>query len=425
MRKMIIFSALVCLAFTAISQNNTVQSQRLKVFIDCSNAYCDMDYIRTEINIVDFLLDRQAADVHVLITQQSTGGGSRQYQLIFFGQNQFRHLTDTLRCNTDPTATQFELREILIKYLKLGLTSYVVKTGSVKDLVIDMKRKGEEKKDESKTISAATKDPWNYWVFRVGVNGDGDADEVYKNARITGQLSASRITDDIKFVVEANAGKSSNSYEIDDTSGTKIKIVNKNEDYNINQYLIKSINSHWSYGYELSYSRSTFSNNQHQLQLTTGIEYDIFPYKEVNTKFFTLSYTLDVRRNSYFDTTLYDKKNETLFGQGFNAKLRLHQKWGNITFGAEYHNYLHNWKYLNLGLNTQVEIRITGGLSFNIFTSADLIRDQLFLPKQGATPEEVLTRRRQLATGYRFFGFFGLSYRFGSKLNNFVNPRFE
>jgi len=416
---------LTCLVLAAITQNAPVQSQRLKVFIDCSNTFCDMDYIRTEINIVDFLLDRQAADVHVLITSQSTGGGGGQYQLIFFGQNQFRQLADTLRCNTDANATSFEVREILIKYLKLGLTHYIIKTGSVKDLVIDMKKTGDKKKEQGKILSPATKDPWNYWVFRVGINGDMDADEVYKNARFTGNLSASRVTEEMKFAFEINGGKTTNSYEIDDTSGTKIKIVNKNDDYNINQYLVKSLNSHWSYGYEISYSRSTFSNNQHQLKFETGFEYDIFPYKEVNTKFFTLAYTVDVRRNAYFDTTLYDKINETLFAHNFEAKLRLHQKWGNISFGAEYRNYLHNWKYLNLGVNTEVEIRITGGLSFNFFTSADLIRDQLFLPKQGATPEEVLTRRRQLATGYRFFGFFGLSYRFGSKLNNFVNPRFD
>src|SRR5688500_756190 len=70
---------------------------RLKVFIDCPNTWCDMQYIRTEVNIVDFLLDNIAADVHVLITQQNTGGGGDHYQLIFFGQHQFKGQKDTLR----------------------------------------------------------------------------------------------------------------------------------------------------------------------------------------------------------------------------------------------------------------------------------------------------------------------------------------
>src|SRR5687767_547730 len=91
---------------------------RLKVFIDC-HTDCDMTFIRSEINIVDFLLDRQAADVHVLITDQNTGGGGDEYQLIFFGQNQFKHMTDTIKFINEPNATDFEERDMLIKYIKL------------------------------------------------------------------------------------------------------------------------------------------------------------------------------------------------------------------------------------------------------------------------------------------------------------------
>ena len=75
------------LAMAASAQNNSGQKERLKVFIDCSNTWCDMDFIRTEINIVDFLADRLASDVHVLITSQNTGSGNNQYQMIFYGQN--------------------------------------------------------------------------------------------------------------------------------------------------------------------------------------------------------------------------------------------------------------------------------------------------------------------------------------------------
>ena len=44
--------------------------------------------------------------------------------------------------------------------------------------------------------------------------------------------------------------------------------------------------------------------------------------------------------------------------------------------------------------------------------------------RDGATTEEVLLRQRQLATGYQYFVNFGVSYSFGSILNNIVNPRF-
>lgn len=420
MRKQFLALVFVCLLIRASSQP-AVPAQRLKVFIDCINAHCDMDYIRTEINIVDFLLDRQAADVHILITEQETGGGGREVQFIFFGQNQLKQMAaDTIRFSTGANATDFERREFFIKYLKLGLTPYILKTGQAKDIVIEMKKKGDDS-----ARSAITKDPWNYWVFRIGVDGHFDADEVYKSSRWSGDLSANRVTDKIKIGFEADAGKNQDSYELEDSSGAKEKIVNKNEDYELSHYLVKSLTGHWSYGYEVAFSRSTFSNNKGRALFRTGFEYDIFPYKEVNTKLFTISYLVDVQQKAYFDTTLYDKTKEVLFGHGLEAKLRINQKWGTVFFGTEYHNYLHNWKYLNLEVNAEVDIRITGNLTFNIYTSAALIRDQLYLPKEGATSQEVLTRRRQLASGYRIFTYFGLNYRFGSKLNNFVNPRFD
>ena len=80
-----------------------------------------MSFIRTEINIVDFYLDRLAADLHILITEQRTGSGGRQYQMIFFGQNRFKNQVDTLQFSTEPNLTEFESRDVFIKYLKLDL----------------------------------------------------------------------------------------------------------------------------------------------------------------------------------------------------------------------------------------------------------------------------------------------------------------
>ncbi|MBC7949541.1 MAG: hypothetical protein H7Y42_16765 [Chitinophagaceae bacterium] len=424
MRKKIISVLLILfLSFVHQSGNTQDQKQRLKIFVDCSNTFCDMNFVKTEITLVDFLLDRLAADVHVLITEQETGSGGSQYQLIFFGQNTYNKLSDTLRFNTDPNATSFEERDLLIKYLKLGLTPYVVRAGSGNGVTIEMKQKEGEK--VSSTPAAPTRDPWNYWVYRVGLNGHFDADANYKSSRTTFNLVASRVTEEWKIVFEAYAGRNSTTFNVEDDLGNEEKIKIRNDDYTFEHYLIKSLAPHWSFGYEVGLSRNSFSNNKSRALLRTGIEYAIFPYKEVNTKYFTVSYLLDARRNTYFDTTLYDKTSEMLYGHGIETDLSFNQKWGTIGFGAEYHNYFHNWKFFNLNVNAEVDIRITGGLSFNIYTSASLTRDQLFLPKAGATAQEVLTRRRQLASGYSLFTSFGINYRFGSKLNNFVNPRFN
>lgn len=391
--------------------------------MDCASG-CDMNFIRSEINIVDFLLDREAADVHILITRHGTGSGGINYQLIFFGQHYFKSQLDTLYFNTDPNATDFEERDMQIKYLKLGLAPYIAKTDAARDVVISFKRiESAAKKKDTAVISK--KDPWNYWVFKAGVSGYISADEVYKEYRLGGNFSANRVTEESKTGFEFNPGKNKTTYELEDSSGNKEKIGIKNNYYDFSQYFVKSINEHWSLGYQVGLSRSTFSNNKNRIELSTGIEYNIFPYKDVNTKFFTFSYIIQIRHNVYFDTTLYEKTKETLYRHGIQSKISLNQKWGRIGFGAQYHNYLHNWKYYNLGINGSVDIRIAGGLSFTIYTSAELTHDQLFLSKGGATTEEVLTRRRQLASGYKFYTNFGINYRFGSRLNNFVNPRFD
>jgi hypothetical protein len=422
-RKLFSIFFLFYLFHSASAQNQTRTTEKLKVFIDCSNTWCDMTFIRSEINIVDFLLDRIAADVHVLVTEQNTGSGGDKYQLIFFGQNQFKNQKDTLFFITDPNATDFEERELLVKYFKLGLTPFVAKTDAAKDVVISFK-KTESSSDKKDSTNNITKDPWNYWVFRVGANGNINADAVYKDQRFGANFSADRITEELKVGFRINGSKNKSIFEYEDAGVTQ-KITVKNHDLGFNHFLVKSINSHWSYGYEANYNQNSFSNNKGRAFVRVAVEYDIFPYKEVNNRFFTLSYGLTLRNNKYYDTTIYNKIRETLAGQRADINMTYNQKWGSSSIGISYHNYFHDWKLFNLGMNAYTNVRITGGLSFYIHFYGALTRDQLFLPKGGATEQEILTRRRQIASGYTFFTGFGLNYRFGSKLNNFVNPRFE
>ena len=382
-----------------------------------------MSFIRTEINLVDFLLDRIAADIHVLVTEQNTGSGGSKYQLIFFGQNRFKSQLDTLHFTTDPNATDFEERDLLIKYIKFGLAPYIAKTDAAKDVTISFKRTTTESiKNDSTTKS--TKDPWNYWVFRIGAHGNFNADEVYKDRRYGGNLSANRTTEELKVGFGFNISKNKSVFEYEDAGIIK-KITVNNHNFYFSHFLVKSINSKWSYGYEANFSQSTFSNFKGLSFVSAAVEYNIFPYNEVNNRFFTISYGLTARNNVYYDTTIFNKTKETLIGQRAVLNVSFNQKWGSTSTGIVYHNYFHDWNLFNLGMNVSTNIRITGGLSFNIYFFGALTRDQINLPKGGATEQEILTRRRQIASGYSYYTSFGLNYRFGSKLNNFVNPRFE
>ncbi len=422
MKKLLFLSFLMLLSFIGKAQNEPAPPGRLRVYIDCSNTFCDMNFIRTEITLVDFLLDPVASDVHLLITSKQTGSGGNKYQLIFFGQNYFRNRQDTLSFFVDATATDFERRDALIRYIKLGLVPFIGTTSFAKDITIGMKLADTGKK--SSAVSPA-RDPWNYWVFRPGVNGGLNADANYKNLRYSGNLSANRVTNELKVSFSFNANKNKSIYAFTDTSGNTEKITVNNQSLNFTHYLIKSINSHWSWGYEADFNQSSFSNLKAQYITRTGVEYDIYPYSDVNNRLFTISYTLGIRANRYYDTTIYDKLRETLLNHEVDATLTFNQKWGSASVGITYQNYLQNWKYFNLSMNAFINVRISGGLSFNFGAFGALTRDQVFLAKGGASEQEVLTRRRQLASGYNYFTSFGINYRFGSKLNNFVNPRFD
>lgn len=415
MRYFILFTVFFFYLNPSLAQNNN----KLKIFLDCSNVWCDQDYIRTEINIVDFLLDRIAADVHVLITSQRTGGGGREYQMIFFGQKSYSSLKDTLTFSTDPNSTEFERRDEILKNLKIGLVPFLIKSGSIANISVNMK--AEKDQMEDKTLQ---KDPWNYWVFNVGADGNFNADKNYKNLNLSGNFSMNRTTDKNKIYFNGRYGINQNVFEYkEDTVFTKIII--KNHNYRLRHGWVFSIDDHWSYGYEASLDRSTFSNNQNRFFIQPAIEYSIFPYSEVNNKFLTFRYGIDYTYYNYYDSTIYHKKEESLYGHELEIAISFNQKWGNISSGIEYRNYFHDWSLNNLGMYSEIDLRITGGLSVFIYFRGEIVHDQLYLPKGGATEEEVLTRRRQLESNYNLFTFFGVNYRFGSNLNNFVNPRFR
>jgi hypothetical protein len=397
------------------TQHRKDRPNKLSVFIDC-NADCDMTYIKTELQIVDFLLDMSTADVHVLMTEQQTGGGGSAIQLIFFGKNSYKKILDTLNIDIPASSTPFERRSEMLRGIKIGLLPFLLKSDYSKYIDVSVTTKGSENLESLST----TTDKWNYWTFQLGANGSYNSGQVYKSIEGSGYLTANRVTDKLKVSFAASSNYSNYKYMYED-SGTSYEYEVINSDYMFQHSLIASLSSHWGIGYQLAYSQNTFANNKNRLYGKIGGEYSIFPYKDVNTRFITISYGLDIRANQYFDTTIYFLKHEVLVGQIAEANFSLVQKWGTFSSTISYSNYLKDSHLNNLAANLNFNFRITGGLFFGVYVSGSRVRDQVYLVKGSADVQDVLTRRRQLASEYNFNSGVGLSYRFGSKLNNFVN----
>jgi hypothetical protein len=188
--------------------------------------------------------------------------------------------------------------------------------------------------------------------------------------------------------------------------------------------LVRSLSMHWSLGVRGLASSSTYYNQKRVLRVAPGIEYDVVPYSQSTRRLLTLRYEIGPTAYTYRDTTIYNRINETLFLQTLNVSLRINQPWGSAGVAMEASNYLYDFNKHHVTFFGNGQFRIYKGLSLGMFASVGLIHDQLSIPKAGATEQEVLLRRHQLATSYQYFGNFQLSYTFGSKFANVVNPRF-
>ncbi len=379
-----------------------------KIFVDCD--FCDIDHIRREITFVNYVWDRREADVHVLVTLQRTGSGGREYTLTFIGQKEFDGMNNTLKYYTSKDATEDEARQGLVEIIKKGLMPYVANTPIAERVSISF---------EEEVKPTAVEDKWNFWVFSASLRGFFDAEKTSEYNSIRGSLSADRTTEAWKINTSLSASYNESNFEIGDET-----LTSSSESRRFSGLLVKSLSEHWSIGGYLSVSYSTYSNINLRINPAPAIEYNVFPYSQSTRRQLRFLYRLNYSYNDYIEETIYGKSNENLWQQSLSATLELKERWGEISTTLRGSHYFHDWSKNSLSLFSEFSIRIVKGLRLSLFGSYSAIHDQLALPSAGATPEEILLRRRELATTYRYFFSVGFSYSFGSIFSNVVNPRF-
>ncbi|NNE55213.1 MAG: DUF481 domain-containing protein, partial [Flavobacteriales bacterium] len=211
-----------------------------------------------------------------------------------------------------------------------------------------------------------------------------------------------------------------NTYELDSVT----TVFNSNRNYFIESSAVRSINNHWSAGVLGSVQSSTFRNIDYNHRFSSAIEYNIFDYKDFNEKQIRIQYRVSYNNFQYVDTTIYNEINEHLFDHSLRVGAEFVQKWGTIDFAATASQYFHDTSLKRLDIWGSVNWRIVKGLSVSVGGNIEFIQDQISLPKGGASDIDILTRQRQLATNYAYWGSTGFTYTFGSIYNNIVNPRF-
>jgi hypothetical protein len=381
-----------------------------RVFLDCVR--CDETHIRSEVTFVNHVREATAAQVHVLITDQPTGGGGRLYTLAFIGRNSFAGLDHTLTYTARQAQSPAEARDGLTSMLKLGLVPYAARTALAEHLELQFRGAG------GGSAQVVT-DRWHSWTFEVygGGNVNTESTQDAWNARYG--FYANRVTPDWK--VRLRPYFNHNARTIRRADAEDIRINQKRHGFE--SFVIRSVGPHMGAGFFADYTTHTLDNIQHGATVTPAVEYSVFPYSESTRRAVTLTYRVGYELVDYIEETIFEKTEEALLSHSLRAAVQARQPWGSVSGGLAGLAYLHDSQYHRLTFNSNVSFRLGGGVSLNVGGNYQRINDQLGLPRGDASIEDILLQRRRLATSYRAAGNIGLSYTFGSIFSNVVNPR--
>ncbi len=386
----------------------------VRVFIDCSACgSSDFDYYRAHITFVDLVRDPAAAQVHLIVTSQSTGGGGVERTLTFLGRGAFLGKDDTLRCVTLAGDTDEAMLRASARTMELGLMRYAARTPAASRITIAYD-------DSAESEEPPTVDRWHSWVFSTSVSGDLNGESSTRSTSLQLLQTVSRVTPRRKLGLSVSGNYRENRYTLSD--GSRLLSISRYREFAGRH--VWSMGEHWSAMVTGRTYASTYENIAHQVGVGPGLEYDLFPYSESTRRQLRIDYTAGVRSVHYLEPTVYDRSREVLFREGVEVTLDSTEPWGSSQLYFQAQHFLHDLHFNRLEASGTLSLRLSEGLSLELEASGERIRDQLSLPREEASDEEILLQRRQLATEFSYGFSVGLSFTFGSIFNSVVNPRF-
>ncbi len=382
----------------------------LRVFLDCSP--CDFTFLRQNIDWINWVREREGAQVHLLITIRRSDA-SFEYTLEFIGRETFAGLNQILHHTSSVTDTTDERRRSLARVIRVGLARYAVETsgGGALDVQPQIARR--------RGVARPEDDRWNFWIFSLGMNGSYSGESRQRFLSLAPSAAANRTTADWKISIRAEETYSNSTFEFGD--GTSFEDVTR--DVDVGFQMVKTLGDHWGGGVGGDFQRSTFYNLNPSYRAAAALEYNVFPYAESSRRAWTFAYFTGATRFNYEEATIFNVVHETLVNHGGLMKLDLKSPWGSSSVDVVAHQFVREPSQYSLTTSGSVNYRVVRGLGIFISGDYSLVRNQRYLAKRGASDEEVLVRRRALATSSSVFVSLGLTYTFGSIFNSTVNTR--
>jgi len=414
MNKLIIF--ILCIFQLSNLNAQDYNSRKLKVFID--GEIPDLNYTKRSLTFIDFVTDQSVSDVYVLTRKQSTGSNGNHYNFTFTNKSSESNDEFVLNCITYANDTPDVVRIKFTETLKSGLVPFINRGNAKYSIIV----KELEQEENGELNLNKNIDPWNNWVFNIGLRGDFNVEEQKKNYGYRFRFDADKVTELWRIRNRYNFKKEEEIItKVSDSVSREIHVLNQEQD--IRSKIVYSISGNWSAGLFLEGYQDTYKNTKYNLSIKPTLEYNIFPWQELDRRVFTISYAIGPHWFGYYEPTIANKTSEYRMVESIKADVEVIETWGVLEISLEGAHYFPNFKdyFFDLGIN--LSIRIARGLFVDFGIQGNKINDQFYLPLGELSDEELLLNIRKLPTSYEVSGNFGISYQFGSIFSSIVNDR--
>ena len=368
---------------------------------------------------MNWVNDREVADVHVIMTSQGTGAGGREYVIDLLGTDPEAGYENSHRFRSVPTDTDVEVLEGISHTLGMGLALFASELGYRGLVSLEGPDPDESLSGVSGMVSPdEVDDPWNLWVLRLDGEAQVNGESTYSNTYLEGGFSASRVTVESRVSLWGNLRHNRLSVELTDG-----EFIDTRTDWDVNATIVQALAERWSLGIQSQVGRSVRFNQAFRAELTAAVEYSVFPYIEANRRAFTFYYRIGPTYRDYIARTRYEQDSETRWEQTLELRLSQRQPWGNASVSAAGSHFLHDINRHMLRFGGNLEFRVVRGFSVDVGASVAEVDDQIYLSADGVTDKEALLRLQQRATSFNYEVELGFNIQFGSIFNNAVNNR--
>ena len=176
-RRLVLGFLVACVLPSMVSAQNA--NGRLKVYLDCNQ--CFGDYIREEVDMVEYVRDPAEADVHIIVTSQETASGGQERAIAFIGLGRFKGLDFKSRAISENADTEDTQRQRLATAITIGLLNYLSIDGVKGGLTVNVEQAA------SPGQAGPASDRWNYWVFSLQGTIAAAGEESSRNINFEGR----------------------------------------------------------------------------------------------------------------------------------------------------------------------------------------------------------------------------------------------